>query len=53
MTITAEINALNLFNRANLRAPVSDLSSILFGRITGTAANTNPRQLQLGVKLAF
>jgi hypothetical protein len=52
-TITAEINAFNLFNRANFRAPISDLSSGLFGRITGTAANTNPRQLQLGVKVTF
>jgi hypothetical protein len=53
VNLTAEINTFNLFNRPNFRAPVSDLSSTLFGRITGTAANTNPRQLQIGVKATF
>jgi Carboxypeptidase regulatory-like domain/TonB-dependent Receptor Plug Domain len=53
VSVTAEINVFNVFNRPNFRAPVSDLSSVLFGRITGTAANTNPRQLQLGVKVTF
>ncbi len=53
-----EINAFNLFNRANLNAPISDLNNVRFGQITSTLAGShgaagNPRQLQLGAKLTF
>ncbi len=48
-----EANLFNAFNLVNFRAPTSDLSSALFGRTTGSAATTTPRQLQLGLKLSF
>jgi len=48
-----EANLFNAFNLVNFRAPTSDLSSALFGRTTGSAATTTPRQLQLGLKLTF
>jgi len=48
-----EANVFNLTNTPNFRAPVSTLNSPLFGRTTGTAATTNPRQIQLGIKLNF
>ncbi|MCI0388884.1 MAG: carboxypeptidase regulatory-like domain-containing protein [Acidobacteria bacterium] len=53
MRLGVEANIFNLTNTANFRAPNSTLSSSLFGRTTGTAATTNPRQIQLGIKLAF
>jgi hypothetical protein len=40
----------NLFNRVNLTAPSSDLSSGLFGKSTG---QRQPRALQLGLRIAF
>ena len=40
----------NLLNRSNFRAPNGDRSSAAFGSITQTY---DPRQLQLGVKVAF
>jgi hypothetical protein len=51
--LSFEANAFNLFNRANFNPPVATLSDARFGRIVSTAAGTNPRQLQLGVRLAF
>ena len=48
-----EINAFNIFNQVNFAAPVSVLSAANFGQVTSTRAGTNPRQLQLGVKLSF
>jgi hypothetical protein len=48
-----EANVFNVFNRAQLAAPVANLSSALFGRITGTLAGSNPRQIQFGLKLSF
>lgn len=53
VTLNLEVNAFNVFNRTNFAAPVSNLSNAAFGQITGTAAGTNPRQLQVGVKLTF
>ena len=53
LAVHIEANAFNLFNRPNFRAPTSTLSSALFGVITGTAAGTNPRQFQVGVKVLF
>lgn len=48
-----EANIFNITNTPNFAAPVSVLSSPLFGRTTATAAVTNPRQVQLGAKLRF
>jgi Carboxypeptidase regulatory-like domain/TonB dependent receptor/TonB-dependent Receptor Plug Domain len=44
------LEAFNLFNRSNFRAPNTNRSSAAFGSITQTY---DPRQLQLGVKLNF
>ena len=43
--------AFNLFGRTNLAAPDGYLGFGGFGRISST--ETNPRQIQLGVKLSF
>ena len=51
--LAIEINAFNVFNSANLGAPIATLSDARFGRIVTTAAGTNPRQLQLGAKVTF
>jgi hypothetical protein len=48
-----EANSFNLFNHAIFAAPVSNLSSAFFGRITQTLFGTNPRQIQFGIKVAF
>jgi hypothetical protein len=53
LAINVEINAFNVFNWTSLGAPVTTLSDARFGLVTATAAGTNPRQLQLGLKLAF
>jgi hypothetical protein len=44
------IEAFNLLNRSNFRAPVTNRSSAAFGQIQQTY---DPRQLQLGVKVNF
>lgn len=56
--LQVEVNVFNLFNRANLNAPIADLSNARFGQVTSTLAGShgaagNPRQLQLGAKLTF
>ena len=48
-----ELNAFNVFNNVNFNAPVSSLTDSRFGVITSTLGSTNPRQLQLGIKLKF
>jgi hypothetical protein len=48
-----EANFFNIFNRAILGPPVAILSDSRFGRITNTLAGSNPRQIQLGLKLVF
>jgi hypothetical protein len=53
MRLGFEANAFNLFNRANFSAPNANLTSALFGRITGSRIGTNPRQIQFGLKLNF
>ena len=44
------IEAFNLFNRSNFRAPVTNRSANNFGTITATY---DPRIVQLGVKVLF
>jgi hypothetical protein len=53
MQMGMEANFFNVFNRAILGLPVAVLSDARFGRITGTLAGSNPRQVQLGLKLTF
>jgi hypothetical protein len=48
-----EANFFNVFNQAILGPPVAVLSDARFGRVTGTLGGSNPRQIQLGLKLAF
>jgi hypothetical protein len=48
-----EVNAFNVFNHANFAAPVAILSDTRFGLVTSSAQGTNPRQLQIGLKLLF
>jgi len=48
-----EANAFNIFNRAQLAAPVATLTNARFGQITGTLDGSNPRQIQFGLKLTF
>jgi len=48
-----EANFFNVFNHTNLGPPVAVLSDARFGRVTGTLAGTNPRQVQLALKLTF
>jgi hypothetical protein len=53
MNLSLEANVFNVFNHANFAAPVANLSSAFFGTVTGTRFGTNPRQVQLGLKLVF
>jgi hypothetical protein len=53
LALNLELNAFNVFNRTQFAAPVAGLNDSRFGRVTSTAGNTNPRQLQLGIKLVF
>lgn len=51
--LNLEANFFNLFNHAILGPPVAVLRDARFGRVTGTLAGTNPRQIQLALKLSF
>lgn len=53
LNLSVEINAFNVFNRANFNPPVATLSDARFGRIIASAAGTTPRQMQLGARLSF
>ena len=48
-----EASAFNIFNHANLAAPVAVLSDSRFGQIINSRSGTGPRQLQLGMRLSF
>jgi hypothetical protein len=48
-----EVNAFNLFNRANFAAPIDVLSDARFGQIVRTKPGSNPRQMQIGAKVTF
>jgi hypothetical protein len=52
-TLTFELNAFNVFNRANFAAPVEILSDARFGQIIRSNPTTNPRQIQMGARLTF
>ncbi|MBN8731280.1 MAG: carboxypeptidase regulatory-like domain-containing protein [Acidobacteria bacterium] len=51
--LSFEANFFNIFNRAIFGPPVAVLSDARFGRVTGTLAGSNPRQIQLGLKLGW
>ncbi len=53
MHLGFEANFFNVFNRAILGPPVAVLSDARFGKVTGTLGGSNPRQIQLGLKLTF
>jgi hypothetical protein len=53
MNLAFELNAFNVFNRAHMGVPIAALTNTRFGQVTSTALGTNPRQLQLGLKLTF
>jgi hypothetical protein len=48
-----EANFFNVFNTAVFGPPVAVLRDARFGRITSTLNGSNPRQIQLGLKLVF
>jgi hypothetical protein len=48
--VELRLEAFNLFNRVNFRAPNGNRSAAAFGTITSTY---DPRQLQLGIKVNF
>jgi hypothetical protein len=48
-----EANFFNVFNNAKLASPSASVASALFGRITSTVFGSTPRQIQLGLRVAF
>jgi len=48
-----EANFFNLFNNPQFASPSATISSGLFGRVTRSATGSTPRQIQLGLRLAF
>lgn len=53
LRLSFEANFFNLFNHAIMGPPVAVVRDARFGRVTSTLAGTNPRQIQLALKLAF
>jgi len=53
LRLGVEANFFNIFNRAILGPPIGILSDARFGKVTSTLAGSNPRQIQLGLKLTF
>ena len=51
--LSLEVNAFNLFNRANFGAPIEVLSDARFGQVTRTHPASNPRQIQFGARFTF
>jgi hypothetical protein len=43
----------NVFNRAQMAAPVASLANARFGEVTNTRPGFTPRQMQLGAKIVF
>ncbi len=48
-----EANFFNVFNTPALSSPSASVASALFGRITSTVFGSTPRQVQIGLRLAF
>jgi hypothetical protein len=51
--LSIEVNAFNVFNRANFAAPIEVLSDARFGQVTRTHPASNPRQIQFGARMSF
>jgi hypothetical protein len=51
--LSVEVNAFNVFNRANFAAPIEVLSDARFGQVTRTNPVSNPRQIQFGARFTF
>jgi hypothetical protein len=51
--LTAELNVFNVFNRAHFANPTANLGSAFFGQVASTVSTLTPRQIQLGLRLAF
>jgi hypothetical protein len=52
-SLGVELNAFNVFNRANFAAPVEILSDARFGQVIRSNPASNPRQIQLGARFTF
>lgn len=53
VALNLELNLFNIFNRAQMAAPVLNLANARFGEITGTRPGFTPRQVQIGAKIVF
>lgn len=51
--LSFEVNAFNVFNRANFGAPIEILSDARFGQVIRTHPASNPRQIQFGARMSF
>lgn len=51
--LSLEVNAFNLFNRANFANPVEVLSDARFGQVIRSNPASNPRQVQFGARFTF
>jgi hypothetical protein len=51
--LSFEANFFNILNHAIMGPPIAVLSDARFGRITSTLPGSNPRQIQLALKLGF
>jgi hypothetical protein len=51
--LSLELNVFNLFNWANFAAPIEVLSDARFGQVIRSNPAANPRQIQLGARVAF
>jgi hypothetical protein len=53
VSIGVEANLFNVFNSAVFGSPIATVRDVRFGRVVNTVAGSNPRQVQLGMKLKF
>jgi hypothetical protein len=53
VALNMEVNVFNIFNRAQMAAPIASMTNARFGEITSTRPGFTPRQLQLGAKIVF
>jgi hypothetical protein len=52
-SVSFEANFFNVFNRTQFGTPVAVLTDARFGTVIGTLAGTNPRQIQLALKISY